>query len=128
MKTLHSSEFNESASWGSTPRSPGLCFLHSLPCLILCSAEQTEQKKYQLARAALHFSVYFIPTALPQARLFVAFLTGVPRAIQQLLFASVFCMSRGRQRMKRAGLSLTVTDLLCQGALLGIFIQATCRA
>lgn len=74
MKIVHFSEFNEFASWGPTPRSLGLCFFFPpFPCLTLCSAEQTEQKKYPLATEALRVPVCFIPTALPQARLFVAF-------------------------------------------------------
>lgn len=50
------------------------------------------------------FSSVFYSSEIPQARLFVwLLLTDTPRAIQQLFFASVLCLSRGRQRMKVFG-------------------------
>lgn len=73
MKIVHYSEFNEFASWGSTPRSSGLCMflLFPTPDSVLRRTDWT--KKYRLATEALRFSVCFIPTEFPQARLFVAF-------------------------------------------------------
>jgi hypothetical protein len=112
MKTVYFSEFY-SANWGCADVRETWA-LNTLLLVWSCFHIQALSRNTCSAEWFLSFQVCFTPQSSPGPDYLWPLLTDVPRAIQQLSFASVFCMTQDKWRIEQLGLSLIAIDLFAR--------------